>query len=212
MAPPQVAVGPSFPGQRRWVPHPFRSFIAERVGNHRPHPVPSISPTTLDPAPFFWRGPAEGGWPPRRWQLVRLFLAKEDGCPILSAVSSRKGWEATALTQSPQISHHPRSRAFFLARPGRRRMAPPQVVVADNYPSHAHNEDIQFSPGSGRDTESPQESTYPPGGRSLFVRFFGRSVGISTLLSVAYKSERVQILDKTPLVPSSKCNGINARA
>jgi len=54
--------------------YPVSSFIAERVGSHRPHPVPSRSPTTLDPAPFFWRGPAEGGWPHRRWWLQIITL------------------------------------------------------------------------------------------------------------------------------------------
>jgi hypothetical protein len=27
-------------------------------------------PANFHPAPFFWRGPAEGSWPHRRWQVL----------------------------------------------------------------------------------------------------------------------------------------------
>jgi hypothetical protein len=78
-------------------------------------PRASGGPARYISQPDLFHGPAQNP-----------FLATENGCPILSAVSSRKGWETPAPTEPHSDSHHSRSRAFFLARTGRRRLAPPQ--------------------------------------------------------------------------------------
>jgi hypothetical protein len=43
-----------------------RRFIAERVGDLSPHPATAKFCHQANPAPSFWRGPAEGCWPHRR--------------------------------------------------------------------------------------------------------------------------------------------------
>jgi hypothetical protein len=42
-----MAGGPSFP-RLKWLPHPFRSFIAERMGEHAAR-SPDYSRKTIDP-------------------------------------------------------------------------------------------------------------------------------------------------------------------
>jgi hypothetical protein len=94
-------------------------------------------------------------------------------------------------------------------------MAPPQVVVADNFTSRAHNKDIRLNPGPrpGLSRFVPQENDpHPPGVRSLFVRFLRSCIRISILFSFIYSFAKRRLHAKTRLESIFKSNGINACA
>jgi hypothetical protein len=117
---------------------PSRSFIARRVGKHEPQPIRRRCPANFNPAPFFWRGPAAGDWPHRGWclagcPLIQPFppFSKPQLMGVLRAASSREGWESTNLNPSGAGVPPTSIPRLFLARTGRRRLAPPQVVCRE---------------------------------------------------------------------------------
>ncbi len=70
------------------VPHPWRSFIAARVGKQEPHRPCQRNEDIL-----------VGKHKP---QPISLQRGTSPGCPILGAVSSRQGWESRNLTRPCQ--------------------------------------------------------------------------------------------------------------
>jgi hypothetical protein len=133
------------------------------------------------------------GFECRDWQVAHPFLATENGCPTLSPVSSRKGWETPAPTRPHPGSHPSRFRAFFQARTGRRQLAPPQVAEGSwphrrwclqriTLPARTMKT-CGSIPVPGRETESTQRGTPPPWGvHSPFLRFSGEIPGPIYLL------------------------------
>jgi hypothetical protein len=163
------------------------------------------------------------GFECRDWQVAHPFLATENGCPTLSPVSSRKGWETPAPTRPQPGTHPSRFRAFFQARTGRRQLAPPQVAEGSwphrrwclqriTLPARTMKT-CGSIPVPGRETESTQRGTPPPwGGAFPFSSLFWRNswAYLSSFLRFA-NLQASRTLDRAHLEPFHKPNGINAK-
>ena len=71
-------------------------------------------PANFYPAPFFWRGPAEGSWPHRRWWLQIISFTRrtmEMGEEIVQALKPRKNVVyPTPLYENARFSWRPPAR------------------------------------------------------------------------------------------------------
>jgi hypothetical protein len=73
---------------------PILRAVSSREGWESTNLSPSGagSPANFYPAPFFWRGPAEGSWPHRRWLQIISFIQRtmEMGEEMARALKPRK--------------------------------------------------------------------------------------------------------------------------
>ena len=150
--------------------------------------------------------------------------APETGCPVLSAVSSRKGREPPAPTRPRSDSYHPSSRAFFLARTGRRiqertTFTHPNPKLgarscfAENYLSRAHYGNNGSIPAPAGQQKAPKRGV-PPGGGAIHLLFaFSAKTNshlfVSNCLSNSSIRGKSQISTAFPFI---KSNGINAHS
>ena len=102
---------------------PVLSAVSSRKGWESTNLASSIANYPTNTAPSFWRGPAEGPGAGRseynHWSWVPR--------PFRSFIAERVGEHEPRFVHC-RLSHQHQYRAFFLARTGRRRMAPPQVA------------------------------------------------------------------------------------
>jgi hypothetical protein len=146
---------PSFPLSRPQIlgAPSFASFYRS-VGDHEPRPASVGTPTSME------------GESPHRSARPSPTTPRFPNC--------------SRFTVDPEMEWpHPRHfRAFFLARAGLRQLAPPQVVVADNYHVRAHNRNMSSSHAAGRICQRcarsvrKRKATPTPGGCVLLLFAF----------------------------------------
>ena len=185
-------------------------------------PYQNVKPGTAYPAVMFFTGDSDTRVDPLHARKMTRLLqsASSSGRPVLLHYSLTGGHSAGVGCRTADPGRCRPARLLVdgngpspreeVVTEANSQLAPSQVGLADNYRPGAHTKNMEFNPGLGRETESPQGAPPPPGGSSLLFRFSERRMGASTLDSYICRTEESRFLDKTLLEPFFKSNGINA--